>query len=94
MAENPEARYLKRTKCFKLDDFGRKVLFRPDDFKPKNKFTVNNQEFEVVDADARTRKWFMETRGEVYTLPKPNILFVCVCVWCHIILNALYCMVC
>jgi hypothetical protein len=66
MAENPEARYLKRTKCFKLDDFGRKVLFRPDDFKPKNKFTVNNQEFEVVDADARTRKWFMETRGEVF----------------------------
>eukprot|EP00615_Pteridomonas_danica_P011887 CAMPEP_0114339688 /NCGR_PEP_ID=MMETSP0101-20121206/7892_1 /TAXON_ID=38822 ORGANISM="Pteridomonas danica, Strain PT" /NCGR_SAMPLE_ID=MMETSP0101 /ASSEMBLY_ACC=CAM_ASM_000211 /LENGTH=1152 /DNA_ID=CAMNT_0001472731 /DNA_START=35 /DNA_END=3490 /DNA_ORIENTATION=+ len=65
------SKFLHRSKVFKVDSRGRKVLFSPQDFKVKSKFTVNGFEFTVADADPRTRKWFMETRGEQLGSPIP-----------------------
>jgi hypothetical protein len=64
-------KFLSRSKVYKMNSEGRKVLFVPEDFKIKSKFIVNGQEFIVADADPRTRKWFMENRGEQLSPPVP-----------------------
>ena len=62
-------RFLRRTQLYKQAGGGsgganRPVVFEPEDFRPGQSFTLNARTFHVVDADGKTRRWFLERRGE------------------------------
>jgi len=71
-------RFLRRTTLYKQSvgpaQGGKPVLFDASDFLVGQSFVVNARTFTVVDADTRTREWFLAQRGMALApaLPIPD----------------------